>query len=400
MKSYKRLIFQTLRSRLTEPRRFIQVLAGPRQVGKTTLIKQVLTELRIPAHYVSADDPGLQSQTWLKQQWEIARLLTKGNHQHAESAVLIIDEIQKITHWSNTIKQFWDEDTMQNCPLKVVILGSAPLLIEQGLSESLAGRFEVIHATHWSFKEMQEAFSWNLQQYIYFGGYPGSASLINDNQRWARYINDSLIETTLARDILLLVRVDKPALLRRLFHLGCHYSTKILSYQKMLGQLQDAGNTTTLSHYLSLLEQAGMLTGLEKYAGQEVRKRGSSPKFQVYNNALISAQNDLAFDAAVQNPIYWGQLVESAVGAHCCNQAIGTNIKVCYWRERNQEVDFVLTKGKKVITLEVKSNHEKNTSGMSIFDKTFNPQKVFQIGGQGMPLEMFFNTRIEELFRG
>jgi uncharacterized protein len=399
MKDYKRYIFQILSKRLQEPRRFIQVLSGPRQVGKTTAIKQFLIESQLPAHYVSADEPGLQGQTWLTQQWEVARAMTQKDGRHSQQAIFIIDEIQKIANWSTIIKQHWDEDSMNNYPLHVVILGSAPLLIEQGLSESLAGRFETIHATHWSFQEMQQAFAWNLQQYIYFGGYPGAASLIDDVDRWSKYIKDSLIETTLSRDILLLVRINKPALLRRLFQLGCCYSAKILSYQKMLGQLQDAGNTTTLSHYLNLLDQAGMLTGIEKYAGQEVRKRSSSPKFQVYNTALLSAQNDIDFVTATQNPIYWGQLVESAVGAYLCNQAIGTQIKIYYWREHNQEVDFILTKGKKIVALEVKSQYSTTLSGMAAFEHAFKPQKILQIGGQGMPLETFFKLSIDEWFR-
>lgn len=395
MELYKRDIFQQLTDNLAEPRKFIQVLVGPRQVGKTTLIRQILPLFKGRAHYVSADEPSLQAQTWLLQQWMVARQLAKTAKQ---DTLLVVDEVQKIADWPRLVKQLWDEDTMQACPLKVVVLGSAPLLMQQGLTESLAGRFEVIHATHWRFTEMQQAFDWNLQQYIYFGGYPGAVSLIHDIERWAYYIRESLIETTLARDILLMVRIDKPALLRRLFQAGSHYSTKIVSYQKILGQLQDAGNTTTLSHYLKLLNQASMLTGLEKYAGQEVRKRGSSPKFQVYNNAFLSAQNNYSFAEAAHNPAYWGQLVESAVGAHLLNETIGSLIEVYYWREANAEVDFVLKKGDKVVALEVKSNVTEKISAMTAFNKAFKPYKLLQVGGQGMPLERFFMTPIDDLF--
>src|SRR6202453_4635140 len=284
----RQTIHNELLKRLKEKRRFVQVLAGPRQVGKTTVVRQVMEASQIPAHYASADEPGLRDRTWLEQQWDIARLKAGENK---SGALLVLDEIQKVAHWSTVVKLLWDADTHSGVPLKVVFLGSSPLLIQSGLTESLAGRFEVIAVPHWSFTEMQEAFGWTVEQYIYFGAYPGAAELISDPERWRRYILDSLIETTISRDILLLTRVDKPALLRPLFQLGCAYSGQILSYQKMTGQLTDAGNTTTLAHYLDLLQGAGMLAGLAKYARGQVRQRGSSPKLQVLNTALMSAQD-------------------------------------------------------------------------------------------------------------
>src|SRR4030043_1283834 len=249
---YPRPVYQILFARLKEPRKFLQVLAGPRQTGKTTLIRQAMESLTLASHYASADEPTLQSRTWIEQQWEMGRLLgrEKGNK---AGALLVLDEIQKVAGWSETVKRLWDADTAKKVDLRVVLLGSAPLLIQQGLADSLAGRFEIIPVVHWSYSEMKDAFGWGLDQYVYFGGYPGAADLINDRQRWARYIIDSLIETTISRDILLMTRIDKPALLRRLFQLGCNYSGQILSYQKMIGQLQDAGNTTTLAHYLELM---------------------------------------------------------------------------------------------------------------------------------------------------
>src|SRR5277367_351268 len=256
----RQTIHNELLKRLHEKRRFVQVLAGPRQVGKTSVVRQVMEASKIPAHYASADEPTLRDRTWLEQQWDIARLKTKEG-KTGEGELLVIDEIQKIANWSSVVKLLWDEDTRSGIPLKVVLLGSAPLLIQSGLTESLAGRFEVIAAPHWSFTEMREAFGWNLEQYIFYGAYPGAAELISDPERWRRYILDSLIETTISRDILLQTRIDKPALLRRLFQLGCASSGQILSYQKMIGQLTDAGNTTTLAHYLELLQGAGMRPG-------------------------------------------------------------------------------------------------------------------------------------------
>jgi len=386
---YYRPMYHMLVKRLQEPRRFIQVLAGPRQAGKTTIVRQIADDNQLPVHYASADEPTLQSRAWIEQQWETGRLLvaeTKGKG----GALLVLDEVQKVTGWSEVVKRLWDSDTRNRISLKVVLLGSAPLLIQRGLTESLAGRLEVIPVPHWSYAEMREAFRWDLDHFIYFGGYPGAADLIVDRPRWSRYIIDALIETTLSRDILLLTRVDKPALLRRLFQLGCSFSGQILSYQKMIRQLQDAGNTTTLAHYLELLTGAGILTGLHKFAAHQVRERASSPKLQVLNTALISAQSRLTLDEARKDREFWGRLTESAVGAHLINSAAGTGIELFYWRERGREVDFILRSGKTVVAIEVKSGSRKEgLPGMDAFDKTFKPKRKLLAGGDGIPLEKF-----------
>ena len=345
-------IHSELLKRLREKRRFVQVLAGPRQVGKTTLVRQVMEASKIPSQCASADEPTLRDRTWLEQQWDIARLKAS---ESKTGALLVLDEIQKVADWSSVVKLLWDADTHSGIHLKVVLLGSSPLLIQSGLTESLAGRFEVIAVPHWSFTEMREAFGWNLEQYIFYGAYPGVAGLINEPERWRRYILDSLIETTISRDILLLTRVNKPALLRRLFQLGCAYSGQILSYQKMMGQLTDAGNTTTLAHYLELLQGAGMLTGLAKHASGQVRQHASSPKLQVLNTALMTAQDQRSLAEARRDGNYWGRLVESCIGSHLVNPSFGTNILVTYWCERNHEVDFVLQQGKTIVGIEVKS---------------------------------------------
>jgi predicted AAA+ superfamily ATPase len=385
-------MYRTLLKRLKEPRRFIQVLAGPRQTGKTTIVRQVIDENLLPVHYASADEPTLQSRAWIEQQWEAGRILVAETKVKGR-ALLVLDEVQKVTGWSEVVKRLWDSDTRNRISLKVVLLGSAPLLIQRGLTESLAGRFEIIPVIHWSYAEMREAFGWELDRFIYFGGYPGAADLIDDRQRWSRYIIDALIETTLSRDILLLTRVDKPALLRRLFQLGCSFSGQILSYQKMIGQLQDAGNTTTLAHYLELLTGAGMLTGLQKFATRQVRERASSPKLQVLNTALITAQSRLTFDEARKDREFWGRLVESAVGAHLLNSATGTGVELFYWRERGREVDFILRSGKTVAAIEVKSGSRKEgLPGMEAFDKTFRPKRKLLTGSDGIPLEKFMLT--------
>jgi uncharacterized protein len=227
---------------------------------------------------------------------------------------------------------------------------------------------------------------------VFYGAYPGAAELISDPERWRRCILDSLIETTISRDILLLTRVDKPALLRRLFQLGCAYSGQILSYQKMLGQLAEAGNTTTLAHYLNLLQGAGMLAGLAKYAGGQLRQRGSSPKLQVLNTALMSAQDSRSLTQARHDGDYWGRLVESCIGAHLFNSSFGTNITVTYWRERNHEVDFVLQEGKTTVAIEVKSGGRRaSLPGMEAFVRQFKPKRQLLVGGQGIALEEFLS---------
>lgn len=385
---YQRPQAARLAERLAEPRRFLQVVAGPRQVGKSTLVRQVTDSLGIPVRYASADEPTLRGADWVRQQWESARLESAGK----AGAVLVLDEIQKIPAWSETVKQLWDEDTRRRRALKVVVLGSAPLLITHGLSESLAGRFETLRLPHWSFTEMRAAFGWSLEDYLYFGGYPGAAPLIRDPTRWSRYIADSLIETSVSRDVLLLTRVDKPALLRRLFELACRYSGQVLSYTKMLGQLQDAGNTTTLAHYLDLLAAAGMVCGLPKYAGDVARIRGSSPKLQVLNTALLSVTSGLGPAEARADGDHWGRLVESAVGAHLANAAATGECSLYYWRERNREVDFVVRAGSRLIAIEVKSGRAPPAlPGIAAFGAAFKVKRSLLVGGDGIALDDFLS---------
>ena len=375
-----------LADRLAEPRRFLQVVAGPRQVGKSTLVQQVTGDLGMPVRFVSADEPTLRGIEWIDQQWEAARLEATGK----AGAVLVLDEIQKIPAWSETVKRLWDEDTRKKRPLKVVLLGSAPLLIAQGLTESLAGRFETLRLPHWSYSEMHEAFGFEFDDYLYFGGYPGAAALSTDHTRWARYIADSLIETSIARDVLLLTRVDKPALLRRLFELACRYSGQILSYTKMLGQLQDAGNTTTLAHYLDLLAGAGMVCGLPKYAGDAARSRGSSPKLQVLNTALMTVTAGLSPREARSDREFRGRLIESAVGAHLANAAAAGACELFYWRDRGQEVDFVAKAGARLTAIEVKSGRAPQARvGTAAFAAAFKARRTLLVGGDGVPVDDF-----------
>jgi predicted AAA+ superfamily ATPase len=388
----------TLLKRLRESRRFIQVVAGPRQVGKTTLVIHALETSGLAHRFASADEPTLRGPTWIEQQWEIARIEARAGGK--KGFVLVLDEIQKIPNWSETVKRLWDEDTRLRHALKVVLLGSAPLLIARGMSESLAGRFELLHLPHWTYTEMREAFGWSLEQYLFYGGYPGAAPLIDDSERWRRYIMDSLVETSISRDVLLLSRIDKPALLRQLFDLACQYSGQVLSYTKMLGQLQDSGNTVTLAHYLNLLAGAGMVGGLRKYAGAVVRQRASSPKLQVFNTALLNATSGLTFEEAQQDREYWGRLVESAVGAHLINSQAARECELYYWRERSQEVDFVVQCGKKLTAIEVKSSRVPTAlPGIAAFQTAFKPHRTLLIGGDGIPLAAFLESPVSHWAR-
>lgn len=392
-------IHRALSARLRGPRRFIQVMAGPRQVGKTTLALQLLDELKSPSHYASADEPALKGTAWVEAQWERARMQSRTGRRR--NVILVLDEIQKIPGWSEVVKRLWDEDSRQSLPVKVLILGSAPLLVERGLTESLAGRCEVVRVPHWSYTEMRDAFGWDLDRYIFFGAYPGAAALIQSQQRWRRYIVDSLIETTLSRDVLLLSRVDKPALLRQLFSLGCRFSGQILSFNKMLGQLTDAGNTTTLAHYLELLAGAGLMRGLTKFAGNAVRQRGSSPKLQVLNMALMTATSNIEFGRARKDRKLWGRIVESSVGAHLVNESLGTPIEVFYWRDRNWEVDFVLARGSRILAIEVKSGvRSERRPGLSKFGEIHPSARKVLVGADGIPLEEFLSTPVARWLSG
>lgn len=391
---FRRAAFEPLLERVQERRRHIQVVAGPRQVGKTTLVRQVAVEAGLAVHLASADDPGIEDRAWIEAQWEAGRILARTG---GGRALLILDEIQKVGSWSEIVKRLWDDDERTGLDLRVVILGSAPLLVERGLSESLAGRFELIRLGHWSYAEMGEAFGWDSERFLFFGGYPGAAPLIGDVARWRSYIRDSLIETTLSRDIMLLTRVDKPALLRQLFRVGCDYSGQAVSYQKLVGQLADAGNTTTLAHYLRLLGGSGLLTGLDKFAGSKVRQRGSSPKLLALDTGLMTAMSTLEPEDVRSDRTFRGRLVETAVGAHLVATA-GPDVEVTWWRLGDREVDFVLAGGSAILAIEVASGPEKSDlRGLAAFTKAFPTARTLLVGAQGLPLETVLSTPADAL---
>ncbi len=388
--------YHTLTSRLKEPRHFIQVLMGPRQVGKTTVVKQVVKDINIPYSLFSADNTPTNDSTWISTLWSTARSIMKGRGY--KDYILVIDEIQKIANWSEAVKKEWDYDTWNDIELKVILLGSSRVMLEKGLPESLAGRYEEIRMSHWRYNEMKDAFGMSLNEYIYYGGYPGAAGLIKDPDRWTAYISSSIVDATINKDILNDTIITKPALLRQVFELGASYSSQELSLTKMLGQLNDAGNTTTVANYLKILSDSGMLCALQKFSNDQARKRASAPKFQVYNNALHSLYAFNTLEELALLPKQWGRHFESAIGAHLASFAFTERYNLYYWRDNNMEVDYILQKNGKLIAIEVKSNNESHTAGLDAFNQRFHPQSTIIVGQSGMSAEDFLSISPSHLF--
>lgn len=393
---YQRADYLKIKRRIESERRFIQVVVGARQIGKSTVVKQVLRDTDTPYQFFTADNVPASNNNWVSNCWEAARNMLKNNNW--ESIVLVIDEIQKIPNWSEAVKKEWDSDTFNDVNVKVLLLGSSRVMLERGLSESLAGRFEEIRMGHWSYNEMKECFGMTLNQYVYYGGYPGAVALIDDEDRFQQYIQSAIIDATINKDILMDTPISKPALLRQTFELGSAYSGNILSLNKMVGSLQDAGNTTTLAGYINLLDESGLLCGLQKFSIDNARRKASIPKLQVYNNALRMVYNPLSFEQATLDRRAWGHLFESTVGAYLINEAFVHNFEVYYWRERNDEVDFVLRKKGSIAAIEVKSNAEKRTEGLDKFRKMYNPTTALIVGDGGIKAEEFLGMDINKLF--
>ena len=393
---YKRNIYGTIVKRLNEQRMFIQVIMGPRQIGKSTVIKQALDDLGKPSQFYSADTVPTTSSTWISDCWNNARLQMRAQGLH--EIILVIDEIQKLKNWSEYVKKEWDADSLNSINIKVALLGSSRVLLEKGLAESLMGRYEEIRMSHWSYSEMKEAFGMTLEQFIYYGGYPGAAMLITDEDRWSNYVSGAIIDATINKDILMDSPIGKPALLRQTFELSVSYSGKILSLTKMLGTLQDAGNTVTLAGYLNLLGDSGLVTGLQKFSMDAARKRASIPKYQVYNNALLSSQSGLRFQDAISDSKQWGQIFESAIGAYILSESFVHRFEVFYWRDGNDEVDFILKKNRKIVAIEVKSNGEAYTKGLERFREQFQPCASIIVGENGILPEVFLSMDLRSLF--
>jgi predicted AAA+ superfamily ATPase len=388
---YKRPLQTSLLEHLSRPVTVIHVMIGPRQVGKTTIARQIQEAIDFPSIYATADSPVQLDSAWIETQW---RLAVAEQAASGKPVLLILDELQKVRGWSETLKLLWDARNA-GAEIRVLILGSSALLMQEGLSESLAGRFFLHRCTHWEYPECRDAFGWSLEQWLFYGGYPGAAVFTGNESDWKRYIADSLIETVLARDVLQMSRVAKPVLLRHLFALAATLPAQYISYTKMLGQLHDAGNTTTLANYLRLLEAAFLVSGLELFSQGLQRKRGSSPKLVLWNNALVNALCTRSFAEALADTVWWGRLVENAVGAYLCGNLISVEHTLSYWREGRHEVDFVVSRNRDIWAIEVKSGRGGKSAGLARFRNRYPEAKALLVGAQGIPLVEFFSKPVK-----
>jgi len=389
MNSFERALVPLLVGEFEKRQPVFQVVTGPRQVGKTTIAQQVMDKLPFPSVYASADSPLPPGPEWIETQWLRAEIEADRS---GGVVLLVLDEVQKVRGWSESLKSKWDAARRSSRDIRLLVLGSSALLIQAGLSESLTGRFFLHRCSHWTFQECADAFAWDLPRWLYFGGYPGAAAFSDDERKWKRYVTDSLIETVLAHDVLQLQRIAKPTLLRHLFALAATFPAQILSYNKMLGQLQDAGNTTTLAHYLRLLETAFLVSGLELFSRGAVRKRGSSPKLLLWNNALVNALSNRSFNESIADTSWWGRLVENAVGGHLVNNLHPVDYAITYWRHGDREVDFVVARGIELCAIEVKSGRSGKVSSLEAFRARFPDARLIAVGGNGIPLQDFFST--------
>lgn len=357
-----RIFVDVLRRRLADPLNFIQVVIGPRQVGKTTGVQSIVDSWNGPKVYAAADLPSPPSPVWIQEQWDKARAM-------GENTLLVLDEIQKVERWSEVVKHNFDVDRKKRS-IKVVLLGSASLSIQAGLTESLAGRFELIKVYHWNYLECHKAFGWNIDTYLQYGGYPGPAELTRDPIRWQQFIRDSIVEPVLARDVTNFRTITKPSLFRQTFELALSYPAQEVSFQKFLGQLQDKGNAATIKGYLELLEGAFVLRILYKFSTRPLSVRSSSPKILPLAPALMhtfKAPSSIFTDSA-----WRGHVFEAAIGA----ALLQTPREVFYWRDGNNEVDYVLKKDKQILAIEVKSGRLRRGQGIQAFKEKFPDAKT------------------------
>lgn len=396
---YQRRHLNILTSRMAEPRRRMQIVMGPRQVGKSTLVGQFTEATSVPFDFFAADGVNRFDSSWIPNKWQQVRM--RMDIHSEQEHILIIDEVQKIRGWSEQVKKEWDEDSRSHRNLKVILLGSSRLLLQKGLEESLEGRFETIKMGYWDWQEMHEAFGFSMDEYVYFGGFPGLAPDIQDEDRWRNLMEDSIISPILTRDILEIEEIRNPALLRQVFELACIESAKELSLTKMQGTM-NSGTVPTIKNYLDILNKSMIVQPLQNYSPSRVKEKQSVPKMQVFNNAFRNRFGTFSFDEARVDPAEWGRLVESAVGAHLANRAMTDDYELFYWRnERRQECDYVLRKGQALVAIEVKSGSVDKTVGFEKFKEQFadNVTAAFIVGPHALPLDDFFIMDLKSLFK-
>ena len=396
---YQRRHLNILKSRMAEPRRRMQIVMGPRQVGKSTLVGQFTEGISVPFDFFAADGVNRFDSSWIPNKWQQVRM--RMDIHSEQEHILIIDEVQKIRGWSEQVKKEWDEDSRSHRNPKVILLGSPRLLLQKGLEESLEGRFETIKMGYWDWQEMHEAFGFSMDEYVYFGGFPGLAPDIQDEDRWRNLMEDSIISPILTRDILEIEEIRNPALLRQVFELACIESAKELSLTKMQGTM-NSGTVPTIKNYLDILNKSMIVQPLQNYSPSRVKEKQSVPKMQVFNNAFRNRFGTFSFDEARVDPAEWGRLVESAVGAHLANRAMTDDYELFYWRnERRQECDYVLRKGQALVAIEVKSGSVDKTVGFEKFKEQFadNVTAAFIVGPHALPLDDFFIMDLKSLFK-
>lgn len=396
---YQRRHLNILKSRMAEPRRRMQIVMGPRQVGKSTLVGQFTEGISVPFDFFAADGVNRFDSSWIPNKWQQVRM--RMDIHSEQEHILIIDEVQKIRGWSEQVKKEWDEDSRSHRNLKVILLGSSRLLLQKGLEESLEGRFETIKMGYWDWQEMHEAFGFSMDEYVYFGGFPGLAPDIQDEDRWRNLMEDSIISPILTRDILEIEEIRNPALLRQVFELACIESAKELSLTKMQGTM-NSGTVPTIKNYLDILNKSMIVQPLQNYSPSRVKEKQSVPKMQVFNNAFRNRFGTFSFDEARVDPAEWGRLVESAVGAHLANRAMTDDYELFYWRnERRQECDYVLRKGQALVAIEVKSGSVDKTVGFEKFKEQFADKvtAAFIVGPHALPLDDFFIMDLKLLFK-
>lgn len=384
---------------MAEPRRRMQIVMGPRQVGKSTLVGQFTEGISVPFDFFAADGVNRFDSSWIPNKWQQVRM--RMDIHSEQEHILIIDEVQKIRGWSEQVKKEWDEDSRSHRNLKVILLGSSRLLLQKGLEESLEGRFETIKMGYWDWQEMHEAFGFSMDEYVYFGGFPGLAPDIQDEDRWRNLMEDSIISPILTRDILEIEEIRNPALLRQVFELACIESAKELSLTKMQGTM-NSGTVPTIKNYLDILNKSMIVQPLQNYSPSRVKEKQSVPKMQVFNNAFRNRFGTFSFDEARVDPTEWGRLVESAVGAHLANRAMTDDYELFYWRnERRQECDYVLRKGQALVAIEVKSGSVDKTVGFEKFKEQFADKvtAAFIVGPHALPLDDFFIMDLKSLFK-
>lgn len=396
---YQRRHLDILKSRMAEPRRRMQIVMGPRQVGKSTLVGQFTEGISVPFDFFAADGVNRFDSSWILNKWQQVRM--RMDIHSEQEHILIIDEVQKIRGWSEQVKKEWDEDSRSHRNLKVILLGSSRLLLQKGLEESLEGRFETIKMGYWDWQEMHEAFGFSMDEYVYFGGFPGLAPDIQDEDRWRNLMEDSIISPILTRDILEIEEIRNPALLRQVFELASIESAKELSLTKMQGTM-NSGTVPTIKNYLDILNKSMIVQPLQNYSPSRVKEKQSVPKMQVFNNAFRNRFGTFSFDEARVDPAEWGHLVESAVGAHLANRAMTDDYELFYWRnERRQECDYVLRKGQALVAIEVKSGSVDKTVGFEKFKEQFADKvtAAFIVGPHALPLDDFFIMDLKSLFK-